>query len=160
MDTATVTHQFTVEDVEYLRHGTKPLLVRLFKPAGKGPFPAVIELHGGAWCNGDRLGEKNRHEALAKQGILIAALDFRQADEGAYPLIMADINYAIRWMKSRAGDLQTRPDLVGISGQSSGGHLAMLAAMRPKDARYTTIALPAGSPRSMRACAASRCRGR
>ena len=37
--------------------------------------------------------------------------------------------------------------MVAISGQSSGGHLAMLAAMRPNDPRYTTIALPAGSPK-------------
>jgi acetyl esterase/lipase len=146
MDTATVTHQFTVEDVEYLRHGAKPLLVRLFKPAGNGPFPTVIELHGGAWCNGDRLGEHNRHEALAKHGLLVAALDFRQAQEGAYPRIMADINYAIRWVKTLAQDLRTRPDLIGISGQSSGGHLAMLAAMRPDDSRYTAIALPSGAP--------------
>ena len=38
------------------------------------------------------------------------------------------------------------PDLVGLSGQSSGGHLAMLVAMRPHDPRYAAIPLPAGSP--------------
>lgn len=145
MDTATVTQQFTVEDVEYLRHGTKPLLMRLYKPDGAGPFPAVIELHGGAWCHGDRLQDHSRHEALAAQGIVVAALDFRQGAEGAYPLILADINYAIRWVKAHAQELKTRPDRVAISGQSSGGHLAMLAAMRPKDPRYTAIALPAGA---------------
>ncbi|HUZ75443.1 MAG TPA: alpha/beta hydrolase [Stellaceae bacterium] len=146
MDTATVTHQFTVEDVEYLRHGTKPLLLRLYKPTGKGPFPAVVELHAGAWCHGDRLGERSRHEALAKGGLVVAALDFRQDKEGAYPRGVADINYAIRWVKAHAGELGTRPDLVAVSGQSSGGHLAMLAAMRPDDPRYTATALPAGSP--------------
>jgi acetyl esterase/lipase len=146
MDTATVTHQFTVEDVEYLRHGTKPLLLRLFKPAGKGPFPAVVELHGGAWCNGDRLGEHFRHEALAQGGIVVAALDFRQGKEGAYPRGVADINYAVRWVKAHAGELAIRADRVAISGQSSGGHLAMLAAMRPEDPRYTAIPLPAGAP--------------
>ncbi len=60
---------------------------------------------------------------------------------------MQDINYAVRWAKLHAGDLKTRPDLVGLSGQSSGGHLAMLVAMRPHDPRYAAIALPAGSPR-------------
>ena len=70
----------------------------------------------------------------------------RTAKEGAYPLALADINYAVRWTKLHAKELKTRPDLVGISGQSSGGHLAMLAAMRPHDPRYTAIALPAGSP--------------
>ena len=81
---------------------------------------------------------------------LAASWSFRSigalANEGAYPLALADINYAIRWTKLHAKELKTRPDLVGISGQSSGGHLAMLAAMRPHDPRYTAIALPAGSP--------------
>ena len=38
-----------VDDVEYLRHGGKPLLARLFKPRGARPFPLIVELHGGAW---------------------------------------------------------------------------------------------------------------
>jgi acetyl esterase/lipase len=57
-----------------------------------------------------------------------------------------DINYAVRWTKANARDLKTRPDLVGLSGQSSGGHLAMLVAMRPHDPRYNALALPAGTP--------------
>ena len=75
-----------------------------------------------------------------------SSLDWRCGREGAYPLALADINYAVRWVKLHAKELKTRPDLVGISGQSSGGHLAMLVAMRPHDPRYTAIALPAGSP--------------
>jgi hypothetical protein len=39
---------FDVEDVEYVRHQNKPLLARMFKARGQGPFPAVVELHGGA----------------------------------------------------------------------------------------------------------------
>ncbi|HEY6703836.1 MAG TPA: hypothetical protein VI010_07045, partial [Xanthobacteraceae bacterium] len=48
------THEFDVEDVEYLRHGDKPLLARVFKPRGDEPFPALVECHGGAWCLSDR----------------------------------------------------------------------------------------------------------
>ena len=62
------------------------------------------------------------------------------------PASVADINYGVRWAKANAGALKTRPDLVGLSGQSSGGHLAMLVAMRPHDPRYAAIALPPGSP--------------
>jgi acetyl esterase/lipase len=57
-----------------------------------------------------------------------------------------DINYAVRWAKLNARDLKTKPKLIGLSGQSSGGHLAMLVAMRPNDPRYAAIPLPAGSP--------------
>ena len=56
------THEFDVQDVEYLRHGDKPLLARVFKPRGDGPFPAIVDLHGGAWCLSNRLSDKLRHE--------------------------------------------------------------------------------------------------
>jgi len=140
------THEFDVQDVEYLRHGDKPLLAKVYEPRGEGPFPALIELHGGAWCNANRDSDKVRHQWLAGHGVVIVSLDWRTAKEGAYPLALADINYAIRWAKLNARDLKTKPELIGISGQSSGGHLAMLAAMRPHDPRYTAIPLPAGSP--------------
>src|SRR5215470_7601191 len=64
------THQFDVEDIEYLRHGDKPLLARVFRPRGQGPFAALVECHGGAWCLSDRTTERLRHEAMAKNGIV------------------------------------------------------------------------------------------
>src|ERR1700722_6645377 len=148
MTTATLeakTTDFDVEDVEYLRHGDKPLLARVYKPRGQGPFPALVECHGGAWCQSDRLTEALRHKYMASHGIVSIALDFRSGNEDPYPASVQDINYAVRWAKAHARELKTRPDLIGLSGQSSGGHLAMLVAMRPHDPRYEAIALPAGS---------------
>jgi len=140
------THEFTAEDVEYLRHGDKPLLARIFTPKGPGPFPALVECHGGAWCQSDRFTEKVRHEYMASHGVISVALDFRSGNTDPYPSSVQDINYAVRWVKANAAKLKTRPDMVALSGQSSGGHLAMLVAMRPRDPRYTAVALPAGSP--------------
>ena len=137
---------YDVEDVEYLRHGDQPLLARVFTPRGQGPFPALVEVHGGAWCMSDRKTEHLRHEFMASHGIVSIALDFRSGNEAKYPASVQDINYAVRWAKLNAGRLKTRPELVALSGQSSGGHLAMLVAMRPTDPRYSAIALPAGSP--------------
>jgi acetyl esterase len=139
------TYEYTTEDIEYLRHGERGLKLRLYKPRGPGVFPTVIDLHGGAWGKGSLEECKGRDEILAKSGLLVAALDFRDGNDG-YPTALIDINYAIRYLKARAGQLQTRPDLIGICGQSSGGHLAMLAAMRPHDARYNSIAQAAGLP--------------
>ena len=137
--------EFATEEIDYLRHGDKPLKLRLYKPRGAGPFPAVVDLHGGAWGKGSLEECRGRDEVLARAGLLVAALDFRDGAHG-YPTALVDINYAIRWLKARAPQLQTRADLIGISGASSGGHLAMLAAMRPNDPRYAAIPLPAGSP--------------
>jgi acetyl esterase len=143
---ANKTAEFDVADVEYLRHGDKPLLARIYTPHGAGPFPAMVECHGGAWCQSDRLTERLRHQYMAAHGIVSIALDFRSGNEDPYPASVQDINYAVRWAKLNARELKTRADLIGLSGQSSGGHLAMLVAMRPHDPRYAVIALPAGSP--------------
>jgi acetyl esterase len=140
------THEFDVEEIEYLRHGDKPLLARIYTPKGPGPFPALVECHGGAWCLSDRFSEKVRHEYMASHGVISVALDFRSGSTDPYPSSVQDINYAVRWVKANAAKLKTRPDMVALSGQSSGGHLAMLVAMRPRDPRYTAIPLPAGSP--------------
>ena len=137
---------YDVEEIEYLRHGDKPLLARIYKPRGAGPFPAMVECHGGAWCQSDRMTEKLRHQHMASHGVVSVALDFRSGNEDPYPSSVQDINYAVRWAKLNARRLKTRPELVGLSGQSSGGHLAMLVAMRPNDPRYSAIPLPAGSP--------------
>jgi acetyl esterase/lipase len=140
-----MSHDFTVEDVEYSRHGGTPLLARLYRPQGAGPFPIMVELHGGAWCRQDRLADKLIHETLARSGVIVASLDFRQPPVAPYPASFQDIHYGIRWLKARAHELGSRPDMVGSMGNSSGGHHAMLLGMRPFDARYGALPQPAGS---------------
>jgi acetyl esterase len=140
------TYDLEVEDVEYLRYGDQPLLAQLFKPRGPGPFPLIVELHGGAWCLGDRLQDLALNQALAQSGVVVAAVDFRMPPVAPYPASLADIHYAIRWFKTQAIALGSRPDLVGAMGLSSGGHKAMLLGMRPYDPRYSAIPLPAGLP--------------
>jgi acetyl esterase/lipase len=135
-------HPFTVADIEYLDHGGSPLLLRLFQPEGAGPFPLMIDLHGGAWCGQDRTSDALFNEALARSGVVVAALDWRMPPVAGYPASLADINYATRWLKARAGGFKARPGRVGMIGISSGGHQAVLAAMRPRDPRYAAIPLP------------------
>ena len=136
-------YAFTTETVEYIRHGDTPYTMKLYKPSGDGPFPMIIDLHGGAWSSGDLADCDARDQVLAASGFVVAAANFRHAGDG-YPTSLADINYAIRWMKSNAKKLNGRADQIGLSGTSSGGHLAMLVAMRPNDPRYAAIAGPAG----------------
>jgi len=136
-----MSYEVRVEDVEYIRHGSTGYLATIYRPQGAGPFPMMVELHGGAWCRSDRHGDKVIHEALAKTGVVVAALDWRQPPTAPYPASFQDIHYGIRWLKSRAADFRSRADLVGSMGNSSGGHQAMLLAMRPFDARYAALPL-------------------
>ena len=147
----TATHDIVVEDVEYLRHGVTPLLARIFRPRDGGSCPMVVDLHGGAWCRGDRLNDTPINETLARSGLVVAALDFRMPPVAAYPASLADIHYGIRWLKTRAASLGGRADRVGVLGVSSGAHQGMLLAMRPSDPRYAALPL-AGGPDARVGC--------
>ena len=139
------TYEVDIEDVEYLRHGNAPLLARLFRPRGSGPFPIMVELHGGAWVRGDRLNGNAANEALARNGVIVAALDFRVPPVASYPASFADIHYGIRWCKSQAEAWNGITGKVGAMGTSSGAHQAMLLGMRPNDPRYAALPLSNGS---------------
>ena len=127
---------FTTRTVEYLRAGDTPLLAELYEPAGAGPFPAVVDIHGGRWVGDDRFQNASIHRHLAAAGIVVAALDFRMPPAAQYPEPVADINYGIRWLKAHAREYKTEPQRVGAMGTSSGGHQLMLNVLRPDDPRY------------------------
>ena len=143
MTTKAQTYNVDISDVEYLNHCGAPLLAKLFKPQGSGPFPIMLELHGGAWVRGARENGDAANEALAKTGVIVAALDFRTQDP--YPASLADIHYAVRWAKTQAASWNGIPGRVGAMGTSSGAHQAMLLGMRPNDSRYAALPSPAGS---------------
>jgi acetyl esterase/lipase len=135
--------RFEIEtrDIEYLRHGDAALLARLYRPKGPGPFPALIDVHGGAWASGDRLNNAPLDEALAKSGIVILAIDFRMPPAHRYPASIADIHFAIRWLKAHAQEFGSRRELVSALGTSSGGHQLLLVALKPDDRRYASLPL-------------------
>ena len=143
MAISTQTYDVGIADVEYLRHGDTPLLARLFKPKGSGPFPIMLEVHGGAWVLGTREDGDEANEALAKTGVIVSALDFRT--HVPYPASVADVHYAVRWAKTQAASWNGNPDRIGAMGTSSGAHQAILLGMRPNDPRYAALPSPAGA---------------
>ena len=137
---------FEVEttDVEYRHDGEKSWLATIYQPKGTGPFPALLDVHGGAWNRGERGNNKVMDAALAASGIVVAAIDFRIAPQHPYPAQVIDTNYATRWLKLHARDFNAEPESVGALGSSSGGHTVMLSALRPGDSRYSELSLPGG----------------
>jgi len=135
------------EDLEYHRPAGVPLLARFYRPEGQAPFPAVLEVHGGAWTSGDRFNNVSIAEHLAAQGIVVLSIDFRMPPAARYPDTVADVNFGIRFLKANAERFATRQELVGGLGTSSGGHLLLLNALRPRDARYAAAPLPGSEAR-------------
>lgn len=136
----------TVSEVELRRNAAGRMLkARIYRPKGAGPFPTVLDLHGGGWNRKDRLAEEPMDRALASSGLLVVAVDLTLASEAPYPACVQDANYAVRWLKANAARWNGDVSRLGVYGSSSGGHVAELLAMRPRDRRYSCIPL-AGAP--------------
>ena len=133
-------------EVEFRRTAKgRQLMARIYQPQGAGPFPVVLDLHGGAWNAKDRLAEQPMDRAIAESGVLVVAIDMTLAPEAPYPACVQDASYGVRWLKSKAAAWNGDPSTLGIYGSSSGGHVAELLALRPNDPRYNAIPLPGGS---------------
>ena len=136
--------ELKVSEVDFLRTpGGRQLMARIYQPQGAGPFPTVLDLHGGAWRRKDRFAEEPMDRAIAASGVVVVAIDLRLSDEAPYPASVQDANYGVRWLKSRAAEWNGDPSKIGVYGSSSGGHVAQLLALRPSDPRYNAIPLPA-----------------
>jgi acetyl esterase len=132
----------SVSEVELRRNSAgRVLMARIYQPKGPGPFPAVLDLHGGAWNNKNRSAEEPMDRALAATGLLVVAVDLTLAPEAPYPACVQDANFAVRWLKANAATWNGDTSKIGVYGSSSGGHVAELLAMRPHDPRYNSIPL-------------------
>ena len=135
--------EIKVSEVEFRRTAAgRQLMARIYQPAGAGPFPTMLDLHGGAWNAKDRKAEEPMDRALAASGVLVVAIDMTLAGEAPYPACIQDANYGVRWLKSKAAQWNGDPSRIGVYGSSSGGHVAELLSMRPHDPRYNAIPLP------------------
>jgi acetyl esterase/lipase len=116
-------------------------MARIYQPQGKGPFPTVLDLHGGAWNNKDRFANEPMDRAVAASGVLVVAIDMTLAPEAPYPASIQDANYGVRWLKWKAPTWNGDPSAIGIIGSSTGGYVGELLVMRPRDPRYNAIRL-------------------
>ena len=134
--------EIKVWDVEFRRNAARTQMARIYQPQGNGPFPTLLDLHGGAWNNQDRTANAPMDESLAKSGLLVVAIDLIRAPEAPYPASVQDANYGVRWLKHKAREWNGDPSTLGALGSSSGGHEIELCAMRPNDPRYNAHPLP------------------
>jgi acetyl esterase len=134
--------EIKVSEVPFRKNGRgRQLMARVYQPQGAGPFPTLLDLHGGAWIRKDRLANEPMDRAVAASGVLVVAIDMTLAEEAPYPASVRDANYGVRWLKYKAAGWKGDGSVLGVLGSSSGGHIAELLAMRPRDASYSSIPL-------------------
>jgi len=115
--------------VEFARPGGHPLLVDLHVPAGPGPFPAAILVHGGGFDGGNRATNMApTFQPLADAGFAWFSIDYRMAPDFRFPQAKEDIDTAIEWLKANAKTYRVNISKIVISGESAGGYLINYAA--------------------------------
>ncbi len=112
-------------DIEYANPAGEHLQLDLARPKnGKGPFPAVLCIHGGGFRAGSRKGYDGLCLKLAQEGYVAATASYRLAPKHPYPAAIHDVKGAVRWLRANAKKYDIDPDRIGVTGGSAGGHLA------------------------------------
>lgn len=117
-------------DVEYGRVGDRVLELDLYEPIDDGTHlrPAIIFIHGGSWRGGFRRMKTIYTHHFAELGYVTATISYRFQQEAPFPAALEDAKCAVRWMRANAERLRIDPDRIAVSGQSAGGHLALMVA--------------------------------
>ena len=135
------------KDLEYGRAGGESQRLDACVPDGKGPFPAVMLVHGGGWTSGDKTtGVDPLFATLSKSGLGWISVNYRLAPKYRYPAAVEDVEAAIRWVKKHAVELNVDPERLALLGESAGGHLVAMAVMRAKDDTRVAAAIPFYAP--------------
>ena len=127
----------THTNLTYARYGERGLQLDLYRPKdATGALPAIVCIHGGGWFQGDRASMRPLAQALAARGFVTVTISYRLSGEEKFPAQIQDCKAAVRWLRANAAKFGVRPDAIGVTGLSAGGHLAALLALTPNDAEF------------------------
>ncbi len=111
-----------------------PIPIRLYIPAGVGPFPVLVYYNGGGWV----LGSLETHDPMCRElsrvvGCVVVSVDYRLAPEHRFPVPLEDCYAAVDWVARHASDLNIDAQRIAVGGDSAGGNLAAAVALTARD---------------------------
>ena len=108
--------------------------VRVYTPAGPGPFPILVWFHGGGWVVGDLDGADGaaRHLTVGANCVTVS-VDYRLAPETKFPGPADDCYAATVWAAQHAAELNGDASRVAVGGDSAGGNLAAAISLMARD---------------------------
>lgn len=121
-----------VEDV-HIPGPSEEIVVRIYTPAGTGPFPALVYFHGGGWviCNLDTHDSLCRHLSN-RASCVVVSVDYRLAPEHKFPAAAEDAYTATQWTAENSGSIRVDPERIAVGGDSAGGNLAAVIPLMAK----------------------------
>jgi len=120
----------------YASYGKRQMHLDLFQPQGRGPFPAVILVHGGAWTTGNHRMENPFAMTLAARGFVAATVEYRLSGEAIFPAQIHDLKASVRWLRANAATYGIDASRIGAVGASAGGQLVTLLGVTAKPPQF------------------------
>ena len=115
--------------------------VRVYRPAGDGPFPVAMMFHGGGWVIGDlATADCQSREICRGANVLVVSVDYRLAPENRFPAAAEDCYAATVWAVAHAADYDGDATRLAVVGDSAGGNLAAVVAQMARDKHGPRIA--------------------
>jgi len=130
---------FTVaKDIAYTPAGWPARLTSdIYTPAGEGPFPAIVMIHGGGWNRRTRTDMDRYCEMAAARGYVVMNISYRLVPTARFPAQLHDVQQAVIWLRANAAKQNVLPNKIAAWGYSAGAHLAALLAMTgPGDRQF------------------------
>ena len=108
--------------------------IRIYTPEGMAPFPLVVFFHGGGFV----VGSLDSYEEMCRTlcwgtGCIVVSVDYRLAPEHKFPAAPDDCLAATRWAAEHAAEFNADPARLAVAGDSAGGNLATVTALRIRD---------------------------
>jgi acetyl esterase len=125
----------TQDSIVYGEAAGETLTMDYYAPAGPGPHPIAIIIHGGGYIGGT---SKNGSEAycadfLAPAGYAVFSINYRLAPKYPYPAMVQDVQRAIRFIRAHASEWSADPKRMALVGGSAGGYLSNMAGLLNSD---------------------------
>lgn len=118
------------------------LHLRLYTPAGSGPFPTIVFYHGGGFVTGSIESHDNLARQLARDTeSLVISVDYRLAPEHPFPASLEDAYAGLLWAAEHAQGFNGRTDQLCVAGDSAGGNLAAAVCLLAREENGPAISL-------------------
>ncbi len=138
------TYELT-SSVPYLANASDRQMADIYVPQGRGPFPAILLIHGGGWARGEPSDMDKFALRLVDAGYVVMNLGYRLAPAFRYPAQSEDVAAAHRYLEAHAERWKADPTRVGVMGYSAGGHLALMLGLAQPSTTHRLKAVVSGA---------------